>query len=424
MEGVTIQVLHAYLWICLALFILYSPRIAMYFFAFTQQARVIGTRMNRLAVIVPARDESTVVTHCLDSLVSQTYDHSMFDTYVVVADAEDPTTAIAANYPRTNVSVVSQQTGKGEALDGVLKYILEHDPNTYDAFVILDADNVAAPDLLEEMNNALSTGKQIVCAKKLIKNWMDPRKRSRSFISNCTALIYPQVDDMGNMARNVFGAAIMMIGTGMMIRADVIKQLGGWPYRGLTDDYEMTADAILKGWSSMYYSHAQVYTEEATDAKTAYRRRLRWVKGYTQCQNRYGPAVLKAVLTRKIPWWNHLFVVGTYPAYAFFAVSIIAMLFGLYAVASSIAVNSPSLGTSIRMVAVPVVLMYLAIFFFTLIAMLAEWRNIKIPTMEKAALLIAGPIYTFGYVRIFIASFFTRDDYFKWEPTRRSTTSP
>ena len=421
MEDVTIQALHAYLWICLALLVLYSPRIAMYFFAFKKQSRLLGTKMSRLAVIVPARDESLVVAQCLDSLVGQTYDHSMFETYVVIADADDPTKAIAAHYPRTHMTVVSEQTGKGEALDGVLKDILNKDPEAYDAFVILDADNIAAPDLLEEMNNALCSGKQIVCAKKLIKNWIDPRKESRSFISNCTALIYPQVDDMGNRARNVFGAAIMMIGTGMMIRADVIRQLGGWPYRGLTDDYEMTADAILKGWSSMYYSHAKVYTEEATDAKTAYSRRLRWVKGYTQCQNRYGPAVLKAVLKRKIPWWNHLFVVGTYPAYAFFAASTIAMLFGLYTLISSIAGGTPSLQTSIRMLAVPLALMYVAVFFFTLISMLAEWPNLRISKIEKAALLLAGPLYMFGYFRIFIASFFTRDDYFKWEPTRRST---
>lgn len=58
------------------------------------------------------------------------------------------------------IHVVPDQTRKGEALDGALKKILKDSPSKYDAFVIIDADNLAHPDFLLEMNNALASGRQ------------------------------------------------------------------------------------------------------------------------------------------------------------------------------------------------------------------------------------------------------------------------
>ena len=419
MEYATKLALEIYLWFCAGALIIYLPRISYYFFAFKKQKKLVNQKKNKIAVIIPARNESTVVSHCLDSLTAQTYDPQCFDLHIVIADETDPTTQIAAAYERAFVTVVSAQTCKGEALDGVLKRILSESPDKYDAFLLLDADNLAAPDLLEEMNNALVSGKQIICGKKLIKNWQIRRCDARSFISNCTALTYPQVDELGNRARNFFSMTISMIGTGMMVRADVIKENGGWPYRALTEDYEMTADAIVKGWTSMYYSHAKVYTEEAVDAKTAFKRKMRWIKGYTQCQRRYYKIIIKKVFSGDITWINLGFLFSTYPAYAFFGVSAVAMVFGIIAVGFSLFGNAVNLAAALSMALFPLSFIYGVIFIFTLITLIADWRNIRIPLHEKLTILFFNPIYSLGYFRIFIIAFLTRYDYFKWEPTYR-----
>jgi len=419
MEYVTTLILQIYIRFCIVALLVYLPRISYYFAAFKKQKRLVNPQKNRIAVIIPARDEKAVISCCLDSLVTQTYDPQYFDAYVVVADETDPTVEIAAAYERTHVTVIGEQTCKGSTLDGILKKILAEDPDRYDAFLILDADNLAAPDLLEEMNNALASGKQIVCGKKLIKNWQSLRRDSRSFISNCTALTYSQVDDLGNRARNVLGITIVMMGTGMLVRADVIKENNGWPYRSLTEDYEMTADAILQDWTSLYYSHAKVYTEEAVGAKTAFKRKMRWIKGYTQCQRQYGKKITRKTFTRGIKWKNFDFMYGTYPAYAFFGVSAVAMIFGIVTLGLWLFGNVVSLMTALRMTLIPLVFIYGALFAFTLLTLIVDWRNTKISLREKLALLFFNPLYTLGYFRIFIAAFMTSYDYFKWEPTDR-----
>jgi len=419
MELIIEQVLDIYLWFCVAAFIAFFPRICYYFVAFTKQKRLVNPNKNKIAVIVPARNESKVISHCLASLAVQSYNPEYFDIYIAVSDETDPTIEIAAAYERTYVTVIGEQTCKGSALDGILKKILIQTPDKYDAFLFVDADNIAAHDLLEEMNNALVSGKQIICGKKLIKNWLSKRRDSRSFFSNCTALTYTQVDEMGNRARNIMGMAITMIGTGMLVRADVIRENNGWPYRGLTEDYEMTADSIIKCWSSMYYSHAIVYTEEATDAKTAFKRKMRWVKGYSQCQRRYHKKILINAFTGGFKWRNFDFLYSTYPGYAFLVVSAIVMIFGIVTIGFSLFGNAVNIATALYMAILPLALICAVLFAFTLITLLADWRTIKIPILEKLVVLFFNPFYSLAYIRIFIAAFFTSYDYFKWESTNR-----
>ena len=421
MEHVTSLVLQIYLWLCIGLLIAFSPRICYFIFAFKKQKSLVNLMKNKIAVIIPARNESSVISHCLDSLVPQTYDSQYFDIHVVIADEMDSTMEIASGYERTYITVIEEQTCKGEALDGVLKKILTKFPDKYDAFLILDADNLAAPDLLEEMNNALSSNKQIICGKKLIKNWQSRRPDSNSFISNCTALLYTQVDELGNRARNIMGMTITMIGTGMMVRADVIKENNGWPYRSLTEDYEMTADAIVKGWTSMYYSYAKVYTEEATEAKTAFKRKMRWIKGYSQCQRMNYKKIVRKTFDRGIRWKNFDFLYSTYPAYAFYGISTVAMIFGIVTIGFSLFSNTTnlSLATSLPMAMLPLAFIYGSLFVFTLITLLAGWRNMKISLFKKMVVLFFNPIYMMGYFRVFVTVFLTSYDYFKWENTKR-----
>ena len=408
-----------YLWFCLAALVLYLPRISYYFVAFKRQKRLVNSKKNKIAVIVPARNESKVICHCLNSLAAQTYDPQYFDVHIVVADETDPTTKIAAAYDRTFVTVVSRQTCKGEALDGVLKKILTKTPDKYDAFLFIDADNIAAPDFLEEMNNALGSGKQIICGKKLVKNWQSSHRDSRSLVSNCTALTWTQIDELGNRARNILNMTITIVGTGMIVRANIIKENNGWPYRSLTEDYEMTANAIVKGWATMYYSYARVYTEEAIDAKTAFARKMRWFKGYTQCQQRYGKRIVKMVLSGKIKFRSLDFLCSTYPVYAFFAVSAAAIIFGLVTFIFSLYSNTINHAAALYLVLIPLLFIYGSLFVFTLITLIVDWHNIKIPLHEKLAVLVFNPIYLFGFARIIIASFLTSYDYYKWEYTDR-----
>jgi len=409
-----------YLWFCAGVFFLYLPRISYYIFGFKKQKRLKNPKKNRLAVIVPARKESEVISLCLDSLKEQTYDPELFDIFVIVDDPKDETVKIASCYPHTFITVVENQTSKGEALDGALKEILAKSPDKYAAFIIVDADNIAESDFVEEMNNSLLSGRQIVCGKKLIKNWKSKSRKSRSFVANSSALTFTQLDDLGNKARSKYKMAIFVIGTGLMVRADVIKELGGWPYRSLTEDFELTCDSIIKGYTMLYYEHAKVYTEEAVKVKMAYKRRMRWIKGYSQCNKKYRRQILrKTFLDGKIKWRNFDFLYNGYPISAFFIVSLVATIFGAVSLVVALFTSAFSWQLALFAALIPLGAMYGVVFLFMLITLIVDWRNIKIPFFEKLLLLFFNPIYLLSYFRIFIAAFLTPYNHFKWEVTAR-----
>ena len=152
-------------------------------------------------VLIPARNESVGIGLLLDSLARQTYDCKKFDTFVIVDSEDDPTCAIVKKYESTYVQIVKNQTCKGMALDGSLKELLSGAYGRYDAYIIIDGDNVASDNFIEEMNNALASDVQIVLGKREVKNYLLGGKRLRSLATNCSALTYTFLDKMGNAFR-------------------------------------------------------------------------------------------------------------------------------------------------------------------------------------------------------------------------------
>ena len=89
-----------FLYCSLLAFIVYIPRLIYYIEGFKKPVKLNNPKKNKLAVLIPARNEKGVV-HLLDSLASQSYDADFFDNYVVVADKNDPTIELCKKYKNT-----------------------------------------------------------------------------------------------------------------------------------------------------------------------------------------------------------------------------------------------------------------------------------------------------------------------------------
>ena len=230
--------------ICIALYI---PRIWCWLFAFSHQEKLHNQKKNRLAVIVPAKNESASITPLFDSLARQTYERDCFDVYVVVDDPSDPTVSMTEQRGHIPV-VVTGQTKKGDALDGCLQKILHEDASKYDAYIVIDADTVLDDAYLAEMNNAMVTGAEIIVSKKRVKNYFFGDKSTRTLSACCNGVIWTLMDNMGNLHKSKKGYPCFIVGTGFMMCADLVRKNGGWPYQStLTEDVELMMDTVLCG---------------------------------------------------------------------------------------------------------------------------------------------------------------------------------
>ena len=417
----------AFVFICVLSFVLYLPRIRYYIAGLKTPRHFSNPQKNRLAVIVPAKNEKGLRV-LLDSLAAQTYDKDFFDTYVVVAQGDDPNIELAKSYNNTYSKVIENQTCKGQALDGILQELLSDAANDYAAFVIVDADNIVDANFLMEMNNALVLDKQIILGKRLVKNYLY-EKKYRSWAVNCNALTYTFLDKMGNCFRSERNMSNTICGTGLMVRRDLVQEMGGWPYRSMTEDFELTVNALLNNWTSYYYEYAVTYTEEGVSLKSCNARRRRWLMGYAQVGVKYGREVSKKfwryvkdffcgsrssveedpkraeVVTGNF-WGCFDYLFSFIPLYIYFAgTAVCALVFVADALYSFFALQTVAF-FSIHCAVKILLILYGVLFFYTAIAFWEDRAMYTISLGEKLFAICVNPFYIAQYAQFYIESYY------------------
>ncbi len=413
-------ILIAYAALALIAGLLYIPKFIQLCHAFKKPAYLQATKKRKISLVIPARNESKIIGDLFASIEKQDYDGAYFDVNVIVKEANDPTVELAKKMG-ANVFVVPEQNCKGAALDGYFHALSDKQFNSYEAFVIIDADAIIKEDYLTELNNALEHDYQIYLSRKLIKNYLGERE-NRTVFSNCSALTYPMLDDLGNTYRTKKGIPLNMCGQGMMIRREVIKEIGGWPYRSLTEDYELRLDCILKGFTSMYYPYAVIYTEEVLKHKDSYNRRLRWVTGYSQCDRMYKKRVKEQVKTRgKMNAGEFEYLFSLYPIIIFIVSTVVATCAGIgLTIYYVVKQNSAWLYSAWLLILFPFCFMYLLLFSYNLLAMLAYWDAFgSITAKERIGTLLFAPFFTLEWFPIFLQSRVYARTSLQWEQTER-----
>ena len=153
--GLCLAVLYSYQWVYLFL-----PRVRKLFFRQRSSAAIEQASepsSPHIAVCIAARNEEMVLPHLLDSIRDQTMPADIF----VIADNCTDGTAEAA---KLHGAVVYERedrckVGKGYALAALWDHMRADGLyERYDAFLILDADNLLEHDYIAEMAKTLSEG--------------------------------------------------------------------------------------------------------------------------------------------------------------------------------------------------------------------------------------------------------------------------
>lgn len=403
--------------------LLYVPRIVGIRYGFKKIKRYVAKDKRKIGVIVPARNESQIIGDLFDSISSQDYDRNSFDVFVIVKEPDDPTIEIAKTYGY-RVTVIENQTCKGEALDGFFKTLSDEQINMFDAFVIVDADGVLARNYVAELNNALEYTADIFVTRKLAKNFLKGRD-CRSVYSNCSALTWPMLDELGNAFRTEKGIPLNLCGQGLLIRRSVIQNLGGWPYRTITEDYELKIDgAILRGFKSAYYPHAILYTEEAIGRKENFTRRVRWLTGYSQCDSKYKGQIKQQVKKKKrINGGEAEYFFGIVSYVIFLIATVIAMLSGVaFAIYYAVTGSPLWLNSLLLLVVVPMAVLYCLLLIYTLIALVTSRDAFKMITAgERLAMVFYNPFYILEYLGAYVKGRFAlfSKKTVEWKQTER-----
>lgn len=396
--------------------ILYFPRIKCYFYAFGHQEKLHNPKKNRLAIIVPAKNESESITPLFDSLDRQTYAKELYDVYVVVDSKTDPTVAMTEQRGHTTV-VVEGQTKKGDALDGCLKRILAEDAYKYDAYIVIDADTVLDDAYLEEMNNGMVKDTEIVVSKKRVKNYYFGDKSTRTLSACCNGIIWTLMDNLGNYYKTKHGYPCFIVGTGFLMRADLVRKNGGWPYQStLTEDVELLMDTVLSGYVTSYYEHAIVYMEEATKLSVTNTRRQRWMTGVVDSDRLYMPKINAkqkngASKTERMKRYH---ATSLNIVYALVGTALVYSAINLLLTAVLAVLAHPLWWWALIGWGIGLGAIYVYFLVPTLFAVFSDWKVIKLSFMGKILLIFAHPIYYMGYIPVMRRALFSKKNRHTW----------
>lgn len=247
-------------------------------------------RQPEFAVLIPARDESAVIEGLLKSLEKQTVKIKTEDVYVIVEAEDDPTVEICQKHgvgvfvrPKVTLS----RARKGFALDEVIREILSK--RRYDLYFIFDADNVLASEFMEEMLKSYMAGYEIITGYRNAKNG------NANAIAAVSCLTFSMINTLVNRDRVKHRANIVFSGTGYCIDGKLVDRWQGWPFRSLTEDYEISLYATLHGLATYYNEAAVFYDEQPTRYAQTVAQRVRWIKGYFSARKKYVPLMRGAL---------------------------------------------------------------------------------------------------------------------------------
>ncbi|MBI5744322.1 MAG: glycosyltransferase [Elusimicrobia bacterium] len=237
-----------------------------------------AARLRRFALLVPAHNEEGVIGLAVESLRRLDYPAELFEIFVITDHCSDGTAqaAQAAGAKVLDHSGPGLKAGKGRALKWATEKIL---PGGWDALCYFDADSLAHPAFLRQMNAHLADGAQAVQGRQIAKNanvWLARILASGHIVSNRFA----------QLPRQALGLSATLHGKGMCFTAAIAAKFH-WDETCLTEDLEMQMRLIRHGVRIEWAREAVVYDEEPETLTQYLCRTIRWTRGSLDTARRH-----------------------------------------------------------------------------------------------------------------------------------------
>ena len=356
----------------------------------------------RYAILIAARNEEAVLPHLLESIRRQDYPAELISTFVVADNCTDRTAEIAEQGgARVFRRFSKTQIGKGYALNFLLNRIdVTEGLDSFDAFLIFDADNLLMPDYVSQMNKVCSNGFDAFCCYRNSKNF------GANWSSQGDAVWYLHDSCHLNQSRMLLGTTCAVNGTGFGFTRQLLQRMGGWNFFTLTEDIEFSTWCATHGVRIGYCRDAMVFDEQPENFIQSWRQRTRWTQGGLQVSIRYALDLLKGLFK------------GPRTAYASFETATLSLwgygmgviCCGMTLLVTFLAERWLGLGKAILLGMAGT---YSSMFLIGALTLLTEWDRIRATTKKKIQSLFTFPLFMMTFVPIALTAVFRK---FQWQP--------
>lgn len=376
-----------------------------------QKKEYVLKKQHKIAVLISARNESKVIGELCRSILQQDYPKDKLHIFVVADNCTDNTADICRDLGCTVFERFNKQyIGKGYAMNFAFEKIFADPANDYEAFLVLDADNLLTKNYVAEMNKVFDQGYRVITSYRNSKNY------AQNWISSGYGLWFLREAEYLNRPRYVLHNSCAISGTGFMVAADLIKERGGWNYHLLTEDIEFTAATIVTGEKIGYAGEAMLYDEQPITFKQSWNQRMRWAKGFYQVLGKHGIDLAKSIFRFDRASFSAFdMLMNIMPALLIMLASLafnIAMIIYIAFFAGA-GVQEQLLGACGTAVAFSLGYYYCMLFFLGTVTTITEWDHILASSWMKIRTMFTFPLFMFTYVPIAVVALFKKVE---WTP--------
>ncbi|MGZ0016173.1 glycosyltransferase [Yeosuana sp. AK3] len=222
--------------------------------------------MKKMAVLIPGYKEDEVIIEVANLALKQDYPSNLYDVVIIADSFKKETLNSLKTLPIKLIEVSFEKSTKSKALNKAMSVLTE----AYDIAVVLDADNVMAPNFLKKINAAFEHDFMAVQGHRTAKN-----------VNNSWAVLDAISEEINNnifrKGHRVLGLSSAIIGSGMAFRYQYFKTLmltvmaiGGF-------DKEIELKMLKEGRKIVYLDDAMVYDEKIQKSEVFGNQRRRWL---------------------------------------------------------------------------------------------------------------------------------------------------
>lgn len=339
------------------------------------------------AVLICARNEEGVIGNLIDSIEKQEYPRDKFKIFCIADNCTDNTAAVARE---RGCEVLERfdaaRKGKGFALEMLTAHVNTVYAGVFDAYLVIDADNLIPPDFLKKMSGGLHAGLDVVSGWRTAKNPFD------SVVSGCYDIFWSIVMRMYNAVRCSNGMSCMIYGTGFAVRSEILKN--GWQTSTMTEDGEFSCMARMKGYRIGVIQDAKFYDEQPTKGKFFFSQFRRWEVGGVQCFSKLWKQAIKRMKSNFFDGFDIL-------CFLMLPISQAAMLFSFVPYAGLLILSGVA-GKVLGMILAIPILSVLGIAALASFALAAD----KKPVLRMWRSIFAFPIFILPTVFIAVSAIF------------------
>jgi hypothetical protein len=252
-----------------------------------------GAPTSRLGVLIPAHDESAMISRSVTSVLAQDYPAELLDVCVVADNCSDDTAdRAAAAGARALVRTDDDRRGKGWALRWGIEHLLALD-DPPDAIIVIDADAIVGSGFLTALEARLRAGATVVQADDVVQ------AVSGSHRSELESIVIGMRNTVRLTGREVLGIPAVLCGNGMLFAANVLRH-HAWGSSSIVEDAEYGIRLRLAGIRPVFCREAVVLAEATASDSGAYTQALRWDGGRVLLAREWLGPVLSALLRGRL----------------------------------------------------------------------------------------------------------------------------